>query len=110
MTHSSLLLNVLGNLVQNLSPKAIVDKITSNVNTGREIEEIGEVKKFLIVGLNTNKLASLASQANHGFLFTQRPKAQGETQIITLLIVGGHVCVVTERCADKRLGRRRQHS
>ena len=51
MTHSSLLLNVLGNLVQNLSPKAIVDKITLNVNTGREIEEIGEVKLIFYSGV-----------------------------------------------------------
>ena len=51
MTHSSLLLNVLGNLVQNLSPKAIVDKITLNVNTGREIEEIGEVKTIFDCGV-----------------------------------------------------------
>ena len=52
MTHSSLLLNVLGNLVQNLSPKAIVDKITLNVNTGREIEEIGEVKTVFDSGVD----------------------------------------------------------
>ena len=38
-------------VVECFSPKAIVDKITLNVNTGREIEEIGEVKTIFDCGV-----------------------------------------------------------